>query len=92
MGMNSKKDISLEEVQFNIKDTVARCFSKIVGVPLDAIEEDADFFEYFNMDSLDYFLLLTKIKTSFDYPINDQLIAGQRTVKGFCDEIMKLAR
>lgn len=81
-----------QEIYDRVRKTVIKCFAEVAHAPEHTITEDTDFFEDFATDSMDYFVLLTKIKSSFPFEIKDRLISGQTTVKGFCKKIARCAR
>jgi len=86
------KNNNKEETEERVRDTVIKCFAETVHMPEHTIKDDTDFFEDFSTDSMDYFVLLSKIKSAFAFPIKDKLISGQTTVKGFVKKISKVAR
>lgn len=92
MAIFREKKENKQETADRIRETVIKCFSEVAHVPAHTITDDTDFFEDFSTDSMDYFVLLSKIKSSFVFPIKDKLISGQTTVKGFCKKIQKAAR
>lgn len=81
-----------QEIYDRVRETVIKCFAEVAHAPQFSITDDTDFFEDFATDSMDYFVLLTKIKASFPFDIPDKKISGQTTVKGFCKKIAKAAR
>lgn len=92
MGIFAKNNENKQETVDRIRENVIKCFSEAAHVPAHTINDDTDFFEDFATDSMDYFVLLSKIKSSFAFEIKDKLISGQTTVKGFCKKIARAAR
>jgi len=91
MGLFASK-ANKQEIEERVRETVIKCFAETVHAPEHTITDDTDFFEDFSTDSMDYFVLLSKIKSSFTFSIKDKLISGQTDVKGFCKKISKVAR
>ena len=72
-----------------VKDTVTRCFARVLDRSVDEISYTGDFFKTFNGESLDYFVLLGDLETAFDIVLSTKEGSRLSSVKDFTRYILK---
>ena len=72
-----------------VKDTVTRCFARVLDRSVDEVSYTGDFFKTFNGESLDYFVLLGDLETAFDIVLSTKEGSRLSSVKDFTRYILK---
>ena len=72
-----------------VKETVTRCFARVLDRSVDEVSYTGDFFKTFNGESLDYFVLLGDLETAFDIVLSTKEGSRLSSVKDFTRYILK---
>ncbi|MBR4478058.1 MAG: acyl carrier protein, partial [Spirochaetales bacterium] len=72
-----------------VRDTVTRCFARVLERSSDEISFTGDFFKSFNGESLDYFVLLGDLENVFDIELSSKEGSRLSSVKDFTRYVLK---